>query len=68
GNLREKLPSGPSDRPDDRDRPRDPGFREWVRSEIGGLESEIEKRLRAVLLAELREWESRQGRSPGPRE
>lgn len=68
GDLREKLPSGPPGRPDDRDRLRDPGFREWVRSEVGGLEREIEKRLRAVLLAELREWESRQARSPGPRE
>lgn len=46
----------------------DPGLLEWVRGEIIGLEREIEKRVRAGLLAELRDWMSRKDRGAGPGE
>jgi CheY-like chemotaxis protein len=46
----------------------DPGLLEWIRREIINLEREIEKRVRAGLLAELREWMSRKDRGAGPGE
>lgn len=36
-----------------------PGVREIVREEIGGMEREIEKRVRARVLADLKEWMSK---------
>lgn len=46
----------------------DQGFREWVRGEFVAMEREIEKRVRARLLAELQDWMSRGGRAAGPKE
>ncbi len=46
----------------------DPGVREWVRGELVEMEREIEKRVRARVLAEVKEWLERGGRPDGGRE
>ncbi len=46
----------------------DPSLREWVHSEMVGMEREIEKRVRARVLAEVKEWLERGGRPEGGRE
>jgi DNA-binding response OmpR family regulator len=43
----------------------DPGLREWVRGEMVGMEREIEKRVRARVLAEIKEWMARGDRPDG---
>ena len=55
------APTGPAAAPD-------PGFKDWVRDEIVGMEREIEKRVRARVVADLKEWMSGEGKGPGPKE
>jgi len=45
-----------------------PGLEDWVRDELVGMEREIEKRVRAHVVADLKEWMSGDGREPGPKE
>ena len=46
------APPAPGDAPD-------AGLKEWVRQELGGMEREIEKRVRARVAADLKEWMSK---------
>lgn len=45
-----------------------PGIEDWVRKELVGMEREIEKRVRARVVADLKEWMSRDGQGSGPKE
>ena len=44
------------------------GFKDWVRAELVGMEREIEKRVRARVAADLKEWMSGDGQGSGPKE
>jgi DNA-binding response OmpR family regulator len=55
------APPAPGDAPD-------AGLKEWVRQELGGMEREIEKRVRARVAADLKEWMSGDGQGSGPKE
>jgi len=44
------------------------GFKEWVREEMVGMEREIEKRVRARVVADLKGWMSGDGEGSGPKE
>jgi DNA-binding response OmpR family regulator len=46
----------------------DRGLKEWVREEMVGMEREIEKRVRARVVADLKEWMSGDGKGSGPKE
>jgi len=46
----------------------DQGLKEWVREEMVGMEREIEKRVRARVVADLKEWMSGDGKGSGPKE
>jgi len=46
----------------------DTGLKDWVRDELVGMEREIEKRVRARVVADLKEWMSGDGQEPGPKE
>jgi DNA-binding response OmpR family regulator len=46
----------------------EPGFKDWVREELVGMEREIEKRVRARVVADLKEWMSGDGKAAGPKE
>jgi DNA-binding response OmpR family regulator len=46
----------------------DAGLKDWVRTELVGMEREIEKRVRARVAADLKEWMSGDGQGPGPKE
>jgi hypothetical protein len=37
----------------------DQGLKDWVREEMVGMEREIEKRVRARVIADLKEWTSK---------
>ena len=41
-----------------------PGLRDWVRKELVATEREIEKRVRARVLADLRDWMAADGKGP----
>jgi DNA-binding response OmpR family regulator len=43
-------------------------LKDWVRKELVGMEREIEKRVRARVLADLKEWMSGDGKGSGPKE
>jgi DNA-binding response OmpR family regulator len=45
-----------------------PGIKDIVRQEIVGMEREIEKRVRARVLAEIKEWLAGDGKASGPKE
>jgi hypothetical protein len=47
---------------------RGPQLKALVREEIVGMEREIEKRVRARVLADLKEWMSGENKGPGPKE
>ena len=44
------------------------GLKDWVREELVGMEREIEKRVRARVVADLKEWMSGDGKGSGPKE
>jgi DNA-binding response OmpR family regulator len=44
------------------------GLKDWVREEMVGMEREIEKRVRARVVADLKEWMSGDGKGSGPKE
>ena len=44
------------------------GLKDWVRAELVGMEREIEKRVRARVAADLKEWMSGDGQGSGPKE
>jgi DNA-binding response OmpR family regulator len=44
------------------------GLKEWVREEMVGMERDIEKRVRARVVADLKEWMSGDGKGSGPKE
>jgi DNA-binding response OmpR family regulator len=46
----------------------DRGLKDWVREEMVGMEREIEKRVRARVAADLKEWMSGDGKGSGPKE
>jgi DNA-binding response OmpR family regulator len=46
----------------------DAGLKDWVREELVGMEREIEKRVRARVVADLKEWMSGDGKGSGPKE
>ncbi len=46
----------------------DRGLRDWVREEMIGMEREIEKRVRARVVADLKDWMSGDGKGSGPKE
>ena len=46
----------------------DSGLKDWVREELVGMEREIEKRVRARVAADLKEWMSGDGKGSGPKE
>ena len=46
----------------------DRGLKDWVREEMVGMEREIEKRVRARVVADLKEWMSGDGKGSGPKE
>jgi len=46
----------------------DAGLKDWVREEMVGMEREIEKRVRARVVADLKEWMSGDGKGSGPKE
>ena len=46
----------------------DAGLKEWVREELVGMEREIEKRVRARVVTDLKEWMSGDGKGSGPKE
>ncbi len=43
-------------------------LKEWVREELVGMEREIEKRVRARVVTDLKEWMSGDGKGSGPKE
>lgn len=65
---RGEPPGGPALRQEDRPAIPHPELREWLHGEMVGMEREIEKRVRARLLAELRERTSGEDREPGKKE
>jgi DNA-binding response OmpR family regulator len=44
------------------------GLKDWVREEMVGMEREIEKRVRARVVMDLKEWMSGDGKGSGPKE
>ncbi len=44
------------------------GLKDWVREELVGMEREIEKRVRARVIADLKEWMPGDGKGSGPKE
>jgi DNA-binding response OmpR family regulator len=46
----------------------DAGLKDWVRAELGGMEREIEKRVRARVAADIKEWMSGDDKGSGPKE
>lgn len=63
----ETVRRGPAPSSGERAEP-DAGLKDWVRAELVGMEREIEKRVRARVAADLKEWMSGGGQGSGPKE